>query len=57
MFFAGAALPPVVMNSTGCYAGPNNSAGDPSCTSSASFLHAAAAHNPRILQLGLKFIF
>ncbi|MGA8594497.1 MAG: carboxypeptidase regulatory-like domain-containing protein [Bryobacteraceae bacterium] len=40
-----------------CYAGPNNSAGDPSCVAGSSFLHPTAAHNPRILQLGLKFIF
>ncbi len=40
-----------------CYAGPNNSAGDPSCVASAQFLHPAGAHNPRILQLGLKLLF
>jgi hypothetical protein len=40
-----------------CYAGPNNSPGDPSCVAGSSFLHPTAAHNPRILQLGLKFIF
>jgi hypothetical protein len=44
-------------NAMACYAGPNNSAGDPSCLSSSSFLHLGAAHNPRILQLGMKFIF
>jgi len=44
-------------NTTSCYGGPDNSAGDPSCTGSATFLHAAVAHNPRILQLGAKFIF
>jgi len=42
---------------TGCYAGANNSAGDPSCIAGSTFLHADAAHNPRILQLGLKLIF
>jgi hypothetical protein len=41
----------------GCYAGANNSAGDPSCIAGSTFLHANAAHNPRILQLGLKLIF
>jgi carboxypeptidase family protein len=43
-------------NTINCYAGPNNSAGDPSCTIN-GYLRPAAAHNPRILQLGLKFIF
>jgi hypothetical protein len=45
----------------GCYGGAENSAGDPSCTTpagaGAAFLHATAVHNPRILQLALKFIF
>ena len=50
-------------NSISCYGGANNSAGDPSCTLPAptgagvAFLHANAVHNPRILQLALKFIF
>ena len=39
-----------------CYGGANNSAGDPSCLDN-SFLHPSGARNPRILQLGLKFIF
>ncbi len=39
-----------------CYGGANNSAGDAGCLSS-SFLHPTGAHNPRILQLGLKFLF
>ncbi|MBV9405507.1 MAG: hypothetical protein JO211_09200 [Acidobacteriaceae bacterium] len=39
-----------------CYGGANNSAGDPSCLNS-EFLHPPGAHNPRILQLGLKFLF
>jgi len=43
-------------NSLGCYAGPNNSANDPSCLSG-GVLRPAAAHNARILQLALKFIF
>jgi len=48
-------------SSIGCYGGVNNTAGDPSCTlpsgQGAAFLHATAVHNPRILQLALKFIF
>ena len=54
-------------NTATCYGGPNFSAGDPSCvlppdspTSSnqgSPFLRAASAHNSRILQLGLKFMF
>jgi len=39
-----------------CYGGTNNSAGDPTCLPSALF-RPGAAHLPRILQLGLKFIF
>lgn len=41
----------------GCYGGANNSAGDPSCTTTTGFLHPNAVHNARILQLALKFIF
>ena len=44
-------------NSMGCYGGPNNSAGDPSCLGSSSFLYIGIAHPARILQLGLKLIF
>ncbi len=41
-----------------CYGGANNSAGDPSCLPSATgFLRPGAAHEARILQLALKFIF
>ena len=40
-----------------CYGGLNNSAGDPSCVATSNFLHPSGAHNPRILRLGLKFIF
>jgi hypothetical protein len=43
-------------NSVGCYAGPNRTIDDPSCLSG-GLLRPAAAHNPRILQLGLKFSF
>jgi len=39
-----------------CYGGANYSAGDASCLDN-SFLHPSSAFNPRILQLGLKFIF
>jgi hypothetical protein len=42
---------------TGCYAGTNNSAGDPSCIASDTFLHATSAHDPRIMQFGLKLVF
>jgi len=44
-------------NMAACYGGVNNSAGDPSCLSTSNFLHLGAAHLPRILQLGAKFIF
>jgi hypothetical protein len=49
-------------NSTGCYGGVNFSSGDASCVlpspnAASGFLRAASAHNPRILQLGAKFIF
>jgi Carboxypeptidase regulatory-like domain/TonB-dependent Receptor Plug Domain len=43
-----------------CYGGPNNSPGDPSCFTvgnANNFLLPPGAHNPRILQLGMKFIF
>ena len=49
------AVPNVV--TTGCYAGPNDSSGDPSCVASNTFLHATGAHLGRIVQLGLKLIF
>jgi len=42
---------------TGCYAVPNNSAGDPSCLAGSTFLHATGAHLGRILQLGLKLTY
>ncbi len=46
------------INSTAaCYGGATNSAGDPTCITTASFLHPSGAHNPRILQLSLKFLF
>jgi Carboxypeptidase regulatory-like domain/TonB-dependent Receptor Plug Domain len=43
-------------NSAGCYGGSNSSAGDTSCFGS-GLLQPNSAHNPRILQLALKFIF
>jgi hypothetical protein len=43
-------------NEIACYGGANNSAGDPSCAGNADF-RSGGSHLPRILQLGLKFIF
>jgi hypothetical protein len=45
-----------INNGISCYGGPENSAADPSCLDH-SFLHPSSAHLPRILQLGMKFIF
>lgn len=48
-------------NSASCYGGPNNSAGfissGPDSCGGLGFLSPAAAHNARILQFGLKFLF
>lgn len=47
-------------NQTTCYGGTGNSAGDPSCVAAGAtvpLFRASSAHNPRILQLALKFIF
>ena len=44
-------------NSANCFGGPNNSAGDPSCLGSSTFLYIGVAHPARILQLGAKLIF
>ena len=44
-------------SSFSCYGGANNSAGDPGCLNSSSFLHVGATHPARILQLGMKFLF
>jgi len=48
----------------GCYAGSTNSSGDSSCigtpgspNTNNTYLRPNGAHNPRILQLGAKFIF
>jgi hypothetical protein len=45
-----------VNGGTSCF-GANFSAGDPSCYDNNNFLRAAGAHNPRILQFGLKLLF
>jgi hypothetical protein len=56
-------LPLGGLNSTGnssatCFgAAAPYSAGDPSCFNNDNFLRPGGAHNPRILQLGLKFLF
>ncbi len=44
-------------NVISCYGGASNSAGDPGCLASSSFLHPVDAHRPRTLQLGVKFLF
>jgi hypothetical protein len=44
------------LNNISCYAGANNSAGDPTCAPN-NFLTPATTHNARILQLAMKFIF
>jgi hypothetical protein len=43
-------------NSASCYAGPNNTINDPSCLGG-GLLRPATAHEARVLQLALKFIF
>ena len=40
-----------------CTGGANNSAGDPACLASSSFLHATNAHAARRMQFGLRFQF
>jgi hypothetical protein len=40
-----------------CYGGANNTAADPGCLATSSFLHPVDAHRPRTMQLGLKFQF
>ncbi|HEX3684112.1 MAG TPA: carboxypeptidase regulatory-like domain-containing protein [Bryobacteraceae bacterium] len=40
-----------------CYGGPNNVAQYPATCAANDFLIPPGAHNPRILQLGMKFIF
>jgi hypothetical protein len=46
-----------INNGLNCYAGPANSAGDPTCIAASNFLHPGSAHRSRVLQLGLKFIY
>jgi hypothetical protein len=46
-----------VNGGTSCFGGSDFSAGDPSCLANNNFLRPSGAHNPRILQLGLKFLF
>jgi hypothetical protein len=46
----------VFSNSVGCYEGPNNTPNTPSCLDG-GLLRPATTHLPRILQLGVKFIF
>jgi hypothetical protein len=43
--------------SPSCFGGSDFSPGDASCLANSNFLRPNAAHNPRILQLGLKFLF
>jgi hypothetical protein len=45
-----------VDGTTSCF-GANFSAGDASCYANNNFLRPTGAHNPRILQFGMKFIF
>jgi len=42
---------------TACFAGSNNSPAGGTCLQNSDFLRPAGAHNPRILQLALKFFF
>ena len=44
-------------NTISCYAGANNSAGDPSCLAGSAFLHPVDAHRARTMQFGLKYLF
>ncbi len=46
-----------VNGGTSCFAGSDFSAGDAGCLANNNFLRPSGAHNPRILQLGAKFIF
>jgi carboxypeptidase family protein len=46
----------VANNTINCYGGSNNSAADPACLGN-GFLQPQAAHDPRILQFGLKLLF
>jgi hypothetical protein len=46
----------VANNTIACYGGTNNSAANPACLGN-GFLQPQAAHDPRILQFGLKLLF
>jgi hypothetical protein len=46
-----------VNSGTSCFGGSDFNAGDASCLANNNFLRPGGAHNPRILQLGLKFLF
>ncbi len=46
-----------VNGGTLCFGGSDFSAGDASCLANNNFLRPSGAHNPRILQLGMKFHF
>ena len=46
-----------INGSMDCTGGANNSAGDASCLTSSSFLHATGAHAPRRMQFGFRFQF
>jgi hypothetical protein len=46
-----------VNTGTSCFGGSDFNAGDASCLANNNFLRPGGAHNPRILQLGLKFLF
>jgi Carboxypeptidase regulatory-like domain/TonB-dependent Receptor Plug Domain len=46
-----------VNTGTSCFAGSDFNAGDASCLANNNFLRPSGAHNARILQLGLKFLF
>jgi hypothetical protein len=45
-----------VNSAVSCY-GTNNSAGDPACVASSTFLHPTGAHRARTMQFGLKVLF
>jgi hypothetical protein len=46
-----------VNSGTSCFGGSDFNAGVASCLANNNFLRPGGAHNPRILQLGLKFLF
>ena len=46
-----------VNTGTSCFGGTDFNAGDAACLANNNFLRPGGAHNPRILQLGLKFLF